>query len=439
MRRRRPATISPIVALTLLAGAAAAPSARSADPATPTAPRWTTPERVDAALRDAARTLRLSPGGELVGPGADLLREEAAAADFFLIGEDHLTRETPVLSAALAAAIAPLGYGTLIVETGPVTARRVVDTLRAGGADALATLVARHAWSVPFYDHEEEAALLVAALAEGYEVVGVDQEFVGAGPLLMEELLHLAEADARPALLDLAPRVRGLPPGGPAGSGPPPFLLAPGDDLERLRAAAAAIGPAGVRVVEEIAESAAIYRLHADGASYESNRRRVARMKRNLVDALRRDESARAASGAAPARVLMKLGAWHLGRGRSPVDQFDLGNFANELGAWRGSGSFHLRPMALRSSTSGVPRRTIDQSPELEPLLEAAADALDADLEADWVVADLRPLRPLLHRAADRKGREALAALAWSYDAVAVTRAFTAPTRLAPAAGPAGD
>ena len=40
---------------------------------------------------------------------------------------------------------------------------------------------------------------------------------------------------------------------------------------------------------------------------------------------------------------------------------------------------------------------------------------------------------------ADRKGREALAALAWSYDAVAVTRAFTAPTRLAPAAGPAGD
>lgn len=51
------------------------------------------------------------------------------------------------------------------------------------------------------------------------------------------------------------------------------------------------------------------------------------------------------------------------------------------------------------------------------------ADAMSD--ETAWTVFDLRPLRPIFHRAVNAEGREDLADLVWAYDLLLVARGFT--------------
>lgn len=365
--------------------------------------------------------------GELHGAGAKLLLEEGRRASFFALGESHLNNETPVLSGALLNALAPAGYRALAIETGPMIAAHAEAELRAGRRQQLAGLFAELPFTAAFIDHTPEFELLDQAVTLGYSLWGLDQVFLGGARFNLRKLVGMAPNDAArdAAGTALERAMQGFIEFARTGDTTAGFLQAAGeDDYAALRVAFDGHAEA-LRIIDELAASGRIYQLYRSGANYQSNHARISLMKRHLAEHLREVEGS--------VKVFMKFGSIHMRRGYTPLNQLDLGNAAAELGVLRGGGSIHVNVSALASVNAAGEVRdwTADSA-----VLARLGKAMPAD--ADWVVFDLRPLRPLLHDDAVAEAHPALADLVWGYDLAAVTRRFTNADRLPGVPAPPG-
>lgn len=363
----------------------------------------------------------------LSGPGLDFLIREGRASDFFLLGESHLVREIPLLTERLTRELRPAGYELFAIETGPLTTEWMVERLEAGGVPAFKEVVATMPFTLPFYEQREEAELLASALDDGYRVVGLDQEFVGSGRYWLARLAELAPSEAARRMVAEWQEVEGR--------AIRYFMRTQKSDsaLYQLRTAEefAALGEAfegsdeGRRIVDAMATSAHIYQLWRT-ANYENNRERVAYMKRNLVEELERwEDEARTgapAMGDTPPRVFMKFGSYHMGRGLSPANQYDLGNLAQELAVVRGGRSLHVQAVAVgRRGEDGSFDRWLEPDSEWGPILEQMT-------EGPWTVFDLRPLRAWFHSPRNRRANPELAEMVFHYDVVVLAPEFTGST-----------
>jgi hypothetical protein len=386
--------------------------------AAPTAARGRGPQDIDGTvgeLLDAHRTTGVLETS-LDGSAGELLAAELDGANAFLIGELHLTAEIPQLARVLVRAGAQHGYDRLAIEVGPVTARTLADAA-ASGVDAMAGLARRYPFGFPFYDRGADAALLVEAVASGYALLGLDQEFLGAPRILLDRLQqHAGDEAAREAVetwrtRELRALERFMQSQDMSGS------IMTGGTAEEFAALRDHFrDPAARSVVDEMAESAAIYQEFRRGENYRSNHHRIAWMKAHL----------RGYAGAASSdsKLLVKFGSVHMGRGYSPLNQLDLGNHIAELAAAAGGRSFHLITMAgsIRQVDGSV-SEIIGPGSYLRPLLDRAADE-------GWTVFDLRPLRPFFHRDAHRETAPELADLVFRYDALAMRQQMNEASRL---------
>jgi hypothetical protein len=385
---------------------------------------------IEAAARVLREHRRVITGiaARPAGAGFEFLVEEGAASEFVLVGESHQTAETPRLFAALAVALRDHGYDAVALEIGPLTARHLVGRMRRGGLAEHRASVARYPFTLPFFELRGEAELLETALRHGYEVWGLDQEFVGSGRYWLDRLAALAPDDAAGELV-AAWKQRELAAvqhyQETESTEAVIFNTAGPEDFEELRAAFSRPVDGGdgtsteerdeaLAIVDALAASAQIYQLWRT-ENYENNRRRVAYMNGNLVAGL---QGWRERHGG-PAKVLLKFGGYHMGRGRSPANQFDLGNLAMQLATYRGGRSLHLFATALgmRGADGSFSDWGID-----EPVWRLIREQVDP--EQPWTVFDLRPLRPYFHRAANQQGNESIAGTVWNYDLVAIAPEF---------------
>ena len=128
------------------------------------------------------------------------------------------------------------------------------------------------------------------------------------------------------------------------------------------------------------------------------------------------------------ARVLIKLGSAHAGRGYSPYDQLDVGNLAAELAFASGSDSFHLYVLARRSlRPDGSSTDFMQSSPELGPFYDRGG--------AEPLLFDLRELRAWA--SARRESDAALHSVVFRFDALLLLPEFHAAEELVPM--PDGD
>jgi hypothetical protein len=345
------------------------------------------------------------------GTGADFLVEEGARAKLFLIGENHGNVETPLLTEHLAGELFLEGYEVFAVETGPLSARRVVELARADQPmQAFEEFFSQNPYAVPFFNWRREAQMLGAMVELGFEVWGIDQEFIGSPLWHFDVLLEAAPNTAARNLvttwkeqeLDALATLRSG-----ANKG---FLSSAGDaDFDALDAAFATTDPPCKETLYEMRESAAIYQLFQTGRNYENNQRRIQLMKRHFA----RQWNGRGV-GSSDTRVLMKFGSIHMGRGYSPLNQLDLGNQAAELGFAAGSDSFHLR-------VAGLGRRGLDGSfsdyTARQPPLELLKHRMPSE---GWLVVDLRAFRPYFHADSRREAQPEIAAMVFRFDAIAV-------------------
>jgi hypothetical protein len=330
--------------------------------------------------------------GVLSGRGAELLRHEMTAAQFFLIGEQHATATIAEVSAALHRQSVGLGYSYSALEIGPHSAVEVERLARSGpGRLAAAMRASGRDFMVAFLFWAEEAALAEQMVrlspARANAIWGLDQEFVGSLRLLMPRLEALARTPGqRQAVAALRAR-----------SDAEPMALGqlPTDALAPLQAAFGTTGE-GAALAADLALSNRIYAPFTGrgGSGFEGNTLRETYMKRNF---LTRFSAAQRRDGRAP-RVFLKFGANHMMRGFSATNVPSLGNFIAEWGLSRGFGAVNVLIDCVGGqqndpqSGRNVPCESRDLLPDDSPLRSQMAPGR-------MTLFDLRPLRARLARA----------------------------------------
>ena len=356
--------------------------------------------------------------GALGGAGAELLLEEAAGASFLLLGESHLNEETPALVRAMLPALEESGYAALAIETGERIAAHAEREIESGRVDRLARLFAEIPFTAAFIDRVGELALLESAVTDhGMELWGLDQVFMGGARFNLAELVRLAPDDEARAIaqaqLDRANA--GFVEFAQTGDASHGYLNSAGsEEYDTLREALAGVDE-GLRIIDELETSGEIYRLFRSGENYASNKKRIDLMRRHLAEHVRALENGE--------RVVIKVGSNHARRGYTPLNQLDIGAVADGMGELRGGGSLHVFVTSAGFA---------DRSRAVAALAPALGDG-------DWVVVDLRALRPHFHREWNREGFEELNNLVLGFDLAVVARSFT-PAEQSPGvpAPPAG-
>lgn len=401
--RRAPGWTSGLIAAALFAGTA------SAD---------TIDERIASIIEAQARPLSIQEDS-LAGDGGQWLLNEAAESPFVLLAESHLTEETPRLTAALLSALRPHGFGAFAIESGPIITDHAQTLLAEGRGEALADLLVATPYTAAFIDYRPELQLVEHAVESGYELWGLDQVFAGGARFALGRLLETAEDEAARSRVEEALKTarEGFRHFARTGERSMGFLQSADEATFKALREVFEDQPDALRIIDELAASSLVYRLYRQGANYESNYRRIQLMKRHLAERVRR---ANPETG-----VLMKFGNYHMGRGYSPMNQLDLGNAAAELAVLRGGDSLHVQVSALRQEDGEGAMQSLEG---LMPYLDRFADHVPDG--GEWVVFDLRPLRPVFHDRSNREGREALSEMVWRFDVLMLTERFTRAEQL---------
>jgi len=371
---------------------------------------------VETALESHRHTFTVD-GDSLHGPGGQWLMDRARGARFTLIGESHHNAETPHLTRALLTALHSSGYSAYVVESGPESTRLLMDAVAREGISGGTLLLERFPFSIAFLDQREELHTAAEALALGYEVWGVDQEFIGSSRLLLHRLRELSsDADYHPLIEDMINREmaaleRLVQTGDQSGS---LLLSASADEFDTLAAAFPDPESEGAHIVRQLSASAGIYRAFAEQRYYDNNASRVELIKRNFLTHLQRP-----GEELTDRRAVIKMGSVHAGRGRTPMHVYDIGNFAAELAFAQGDDSFHVLVLATGSVQADG---TFVSWRERSPHLTSAFDLVPDD---GAVVFDLRPLRALLTQQGDKtRELEDLQEIALRYDALVLYPRF---------------
>ncbi len=265
--------------------------------------------------------------GTYSGPGWERLLAEAQTAQFFMIGEQHATADIARFATALHLELAGLGYTHSALEVGPWSTRFAEARIRSGSGRLRDYIRGPgHGFTLPFLFFQEEIDLveqIVRASPDRRQALwGLDQEFIGSGPIVADRLRALAsDASQRAAVAAFAER-----------SAADPMLVGNlgADELDPLVAAFSGNAEA-LALVAALRLSSEIYGpfLGRPGSSgYEANLRRENYMKTNFV---RHFVEAEARLGAPP-KVFMKFGGNHAMRGMTGTNVPGFGNFLAEWG-----------------------------------------------------------------------------------------------------------
>ena len=345
--------------------------------------------------------------GEWSGPGAEWILERARRAGVVSVGESHGVREVSEFVSALFQELRPEGFQHLVIETSPWTAEQLTAFQREGG-DGYRAHLREHPLSVPFYGWEEEWRLL-AQVVRGSEATeplwGVDQLFAFAPSWSLARLAELAptpEAEERVASLQAEPE----------GEAPLSLPQLEEEALASVRESFSSV-PEARRILDEMEVSREIYLLFSQGENWASNQMRARYLRRNVMgrfqETWRRDGT--------PPRLLVKLGAFHTYRARTPNNALDVGNLAVALAEAMGREALNVAVLCGPDSEGAdFPAGTVDCWDRNAMIHDPFEELLRE--EASPVLFDLRALRSRLHQGDLEVEDRTLEGFLWSHDAV---------------------
>ena len=356
---------------------------------------------LESSLSGVASALSIEDG-KMTGSGASILQTAISQADYVLLGEDHITYEIPRFAAAVCDAMgSSSGLSAMAFEASPAATNFVQESL--GSPDRIgkmAELQKRYPDSVAFLNVQDENDLAAhcAAVSQrsGFQIWGLDQEFVGSAGWILERMLATQPGPtARAAILQLQAMER-LDGEEARKTGDPSklFILAiPDSEIEKASVAIEKDGtPSTRKAFHELTESRAIYLEQGDRPS-DSNARRARLMKQNFLD-----DYKVAGGQSKQQRVLLKFGDWHLYKGINPLHQRDLGNFIAEFADGQNATSLHILVLGAKGTHalfSGYDRPlrfepfVMDQDEDYRWL----KPAIDDQEVGAWTLYDLRKLR----------------------------------------------
>ena len=301
-----------------------------------------------------ANRLPLTMGEVPTGRGWDWLVEEARAARFTLIGEEHGVAETAQLSAALFKALRESGYTRMAVELSPVIAEDVEAAARRNGVQGVTDFL-NAPGTFTFYNVREEAQFLadvVAAAPKNERVLwGLDRE-IFSDRYLISKLDAKVPQGAREAFTRLQEASADAWARYEQTQNPDDMFILAGDPalVSAVRDAWPKPDRESDAVMRTLEGSLAIEAAERAGGMWPYMQQRTQWNRDNLA-ALLRDGQGRKV----PPKILMKLGYSHMIRGANYFNVFDVGAMADEVAALTGERAFHILVLPGPGSQQAVP------------------------------------------------------------------------------------
>lgn len=388
-------------------------------------PAFAAPQTATDILLEHKLPIARDANGRYSGKGWDRMIADARSAQFFMAGEQHGVRDIAQFMTAAQAELAKTGgYTHSALEVGPYSTA-FAETLIRQQPGKLAAYIAApgHGFTLPFLFFKEEIALTENIVARSpdreHALWGLDQEFVGAAPIVAAYLGERAiTAQQRAAVAAFR-----------AKSDADPLLVSAltDADLDPLRTAFAGNAEA-VGLIDALRLSREIYEPFVKGGKpiYPANLARENYMKVNFA---RQFAEAEKRLGKPP-KVFMKFGGYHAMRGHSGTDVPSLTNFLSEWGLPRG---FTVANVMVDCNGGEAMNPQTGKPAPCEPYF--GKDSLFGRLATDDVtMIALVPLREKLSALKDIDPRTRQTILAFDYyvtirDGKAATPAGTMPAR----------
>lgn len=323
--------------------------------------------------------------GELRGPGADLIRNATADAEFVLAGEDHFDTLTPRFHSALYRLVNRAhGIDRIVLELDPLAIEGM--DWKAGPDDLgkIVQLARRYPLLIGFSSDPDLQFLAdVRAISGRDSLWGIEQ--AQSPQRYLEELERLApNAQARAetrALLAEAQLVRSREDMGP-------YVRNAARTLARLenlqKSFAAKPGSRADILLTALTKSIEIYSYYGRAEAGEpvglyNNTVREAWMKKQFLA----HYAAETARRKKPVKAMFRFGANHMYHGKNPTQAFPIGNLAHELAIVNGQTAYGLFIIGLGGYTKW------GETPDwMKPILPATEPSQP-------LLIDLRPLRPV--------------------------------------------
>lgn len=344
-------------------------------------------------------------GEDFSGPGWTRLLAEGRDAQFFLIGEEHGIAENPKLAAALFSELVESGYSGIVVETSPFMAEKL-DFAARGGLDEIRNLYSEAGGEPAFFGMQEEAEFIArtrAAVATDSSLFwGVDYEVLSDRQLLRRLTEKDKPAAAQRALERLHAASRASWERYQETRGPQYIFSFAGDPqlVQDLRENWPDRDREATRILTTLEETLTINRLFMSGQNWPSNQRRADLIRSNFLS----NWNAAKFNGQTP-KLMVKMGASHLVRGRSYSEAYDLGALLPEIAAVEGAKAFSILVLPGTGSKTAVfnpAKFSFDPAPAKDGYAKGLAPVLAAALQDEFTLIDLRALRPVLRSGAMR-------------------------------------
>ncbi len=331
---------------------------------------------------------------QFVGEGAEVLKLAIAESQFTLLGEYHDDAQTSLFTTALLKEAAQNGYQYFGVETGPHSAKKLME-LATPSEQTITSLNNFYSHyfpkgndiAIPFFSGKEDALFLQTAMEEGYQLFGIDQEYYSACFFLFDDMLKSTKQKINDKIIkDMYAFIKEefrkdtLEKNYPLHQN-----LLQSKEIKAFCNAVSKDNETNQVIIKDLRYSWEIY------ANYRSNlnknlEQRAAYMKQQFVKNYKTFQTTKELP-----KVILKMGAGHTQRGFTFNAIYDVGNLVHELATINGTKVANLR-MDFRYflEEDGTYTDNLDWSSdwmnEMRPLLEQGQ-------KDKWTIIDLRPIK----------------------------------------------
>lgn len=282
--------------------------------------------------------------------GADSLLAVLEQAHFVALGELHNRVRLGELTETFLHVLEPHGFSHFAVETGPYSARKLQDLAR-NDKSSVSAFYAQYSSRlfdfepIPFFKGKSDLPFLFAADSLGFELWGLDQEYYFSYTYLIDELALLSGESLTDEQQNLRRKLtrrlywlnRRNQVTETISSGFELSCRLQNDEqlLAYLNSFDDAVDPDIRQILDAFHTTLEIYCLAEQGKA--SSPVRISYFRENFD----RNYEIALAENPEP-KVFLKMGSFHMGRQRSPLNLYDIGNHIYQLAEAKGQKSVHI-------------------------------------------------------------------------------------------------